>query len=197
MTFLDDILIHLPNEHIFIYIAEGNGSNLLMEDMERGMVDYLMYYIYDETTLIEDIVEGKVDEEDGGQILFDYLIQEKFNDLTETIPNVLDFITDGNGNKIEYKIVIQKGSDIMFCVIMYHSFDADTPVYVFPTYEKAKKFFDRTYENYLNEEIANNSELDMDNCFHEDEFAKVTWSDGESTEFILSCTSEPEDEYYD
>lgn len=85
----------------------------------------------------------------------------------------------------------------MFCVIMYHSFDANTPVYVFPTYEKAKKFFDRTYENYLNEEIENNSELDMDNCFHEDVFAKVTWSDGESTKFILSCTSEPEDEYYE
>jgi len=105
MTFLDDVLIHLPNEHIFIYIAEGNGSNLLMEDMERGMVDYLMYYIYNETTLIEDIVEGKVDEEDGGQILFDYLIQEKFNNLTETIPNVLDFITDGNGSEVNYKII--------------------------------------------------------------------------------------------
>lgn len=105
MTFLDDVLIHLPNEHIIVDIAEGNGTNLLMEDMEKGMVDYLMYYIFDENVSIEDIVEGKVDEEDGGQILFDYLIQEKFNDLTETIPNVLDFITDGNGLEVNYEII--------------------------------------------------------------------------------------------
>lgn len=81
--------------------------------------------------------------------------------------------------------------EFKYCVVVCHNFDADTPVYLFDTYEKAVEYLQDFWQEYYNEEIANESEIDESLTFHEDEYAQVTWMDGCYTEFILTATSEP------
>lgn len=79
-----------------------------------------------------------------------------------------------------------------YVVIIVHSFEHDTPVYTFgEDYERAKNFLNEKWKEYYDEEVENNSWLDEIDCFCEDEYGKVTWSDGCYTEFILSYTSNP------
>ena len=80
-----------------------------------------------------------------------------------------------------------------YAVVVVHSFEEDTPLYLFTDYEKAKRYLENLWEDYYNEEIANGSDLDEALCYHEDEYAKVTWSDGCRTEFILTYSSKPEE----
>lgn len=86
----NDVLIYLPDYKSFVLIAEGTGDNLLDEDIAEGYVDYIMYYIYDVKTVIHDMF--RTDEEDGGQIMYTELVREKYKDLEESIPDVLEFI---------------------------------------------------------------------------------------------------------
>ena len=83
----------------------------------------------------------------------------------------------------------------MYAVIMVHTFDADTPTVLFEDYDKAKAYLHWLWENYYNTEIAEGSDLNENQCFHEDDYAKVAWADGDATEFILTYTSEPEKEF--
>jgi hypothetical protein len=83
----------------------------------------------------------------------------------------------------------------MYAVIMVHTFDADTPTVLFEDYDKAKAYLHWLWKEYYNTEIAEGSLLDKEGCFHDDEYAKVTWTDNEATEFILTYTSEPDPEF--
>ena len=80
----------------------------------------------------------------------------------------------------------------MYAVIMVHSFYQDTPTVLFDDYNKAKAYLHWLWEDYYNAEIEYGSDLDTINCFHEDSYAKVTWADGTTTEFILTYISEPD-----
>lgn len=97
----DDVLVYLPKEKAFVIIAEGIGDNLLDEDIKNGYVDYIMYYTYDVKDVIADRFE--VCYEDGGEILCKEYIQDKYNDLTEAIPYVLEFIYETKD--IKYQIL--------------------------------------------------------------------------------------------
>lgn len=79
-----------------------------------------------------------------------------------------------------------------YAVIMYHSFDTDTPVYLFDSYEKAKEYLHNLWQDYYNTELAESVvEINENETYHEDDFAQVQWMDGCYTQFILTYTSDP------
>lgn len=78
-----------------------------------------------------------------------------------------------------------------YCVVIYHNFDPDTPVYLFDMYEKAKEYLHDFWQYYYNQELSEGSKIDEALTYHEDDFARVKWIDGCYTEFVLTCTSEP------
>ena len=73
----------------------------------------------------------------------------------------------------------------MYYVIMSHNFDAETCIWEFDEYQVAVAFLHWEWERYYNEEIACESRLNENECFHDWDYAKVEWSDGDYTEFTL------------
>ena len=94
-----DIMLYIPKTETIIVISEGTGDNLLDEDIEAGYMDYLNYEVAD----VSEMLSNRSIPEDGGMIMYEELIQEKFKDLKETIPDVLE---DIYGTKdIQYQIL--------------------------------------------------------------------------------------------
>lgn len=85
----------------------------------------------------------------------------------------------------------------MYAVTIVHSFDTDAPMVLFndSEYDKAKAYLHWLWEDYYNTEIAEDSKLFEFGCYHEDEYAKVTWEDGECTEFVLTYSSDPDERF--
>lgn len=83
-----------------------------------------------------------------------------------------------------------------YIVVMVSSFDSDTPAVLFDDYNEAKAYLHWLWEDYYNIEIALGSHLIETQCFHEEEYAKVTWSDNNTTEFILTFASSPDERFY-
>lgn len=84
----------------------------------------------------------------------------------------------------------------MFAVTITHNFDYDTRTVLFEDLARAEAYLHWWWEQYYNEEIANNSDLNEKECYHEaDCYAKVTWSDGYYTEFFLSEVEEYDREF--
>lgn len=79
----------------------------------------------------------------------------------------------------------------------YQTFDPDSPLVLFDDYDKAKAYLHWLWENAYNTEMAEGSMLIEQKCWHEDELAKITWSDGDYMEFILTGVSEPNEEFND
>ena len=77
-----DLFIFVPEMGQIIRIAEGNGSNLLAEDIENGYMDYIYYDQYE--------LEGDITEVGGGQILLIEPLRDKYRCMAECIPDVLD-----------------------------------------------------------------------------------------------------------
>ena len=77
-----DIFIFVPEMRQVILIAEGDGSNLLAEDIENGYVDYIYYEQYE--------LGVDMPEVDGGQILLGEMLRDKYRCMAECIPDVLD-----------------------------------------------------------------------------------------------------------
>ncbi len=83
-----------------------------------------------------------------------------------------------------------------YAVIMYQSFDGDTPTVLFDNEEEAKKYLKWLWNRYYKEEQEQSVvALNETECFCEEEYAKVQWVDGDKTEFILTFTSEPDPEF--
>lgn len=81
----DDIWFFVPEKQNIVYLQEGSGDNLLPEDKEAGNVDYLEI-----TSFVLDC--GEVNEDDGGEFLLPYMVQEHYGCLADSIPDVLDFL---------------------------------------------------------------------------------------------------------
>ena len=77
-----DIFIFVPEERQVIHIAEGSGDNLLTEDIENGYVDYIYYDQYD--------LGAEAMEIDGGLILLEEMLRDKYRCMADCIPDVLD-----------------------------------------------------------------------------------------------------------
>lgn len=77
---LNPVNIYVPKFKQIITISEGNGMNLLDEDMDEGFVDYIYYDQYD----------YNLEEVDGGQIMLTEMIQDTYTSMKECITAVLD-----------------------------------------------------------------------------------------------------------
>ena len=91
-----DIFIFVPEMRQIIRIAEGNGSNLLAEDIDNGYVDYIYY---DQYELGADITEV-----DGSQLLLEEPLRNKYRCMGECIPDVLG-MAYGDGGTVGYIIL--------------------------------------------------------------------------------------------
>ncbi len=72
-----------------------------------------------------------------------------------------------------------------YYVIMSHNFDAETCNYKVDDYDTAVALLHYLWEEYYNEEIKAESYLNENACYHEDDYGKVEWDDGDYTEFTL------------
>lgn len=72
-----------------------------------------------------------------------------------------------------------------YVVTKTHNFDIETEAVEFTDYRKATAYLHWMWETYYNEEIDCDSNIDEENTWHEAELARVTWSDGDYTEFNL------------
>jgi hypothetical protein len=79
-----------------------------------------------------------------------------------------------------------------YAVVVYQNFDADTPIYLFDSYAKAKEYLHDMWEHCYNTELAESIiDIDEEQTYHEDDFAQIQWVDGDCMLFILTATSEP------
>lgn len=78
----DDIYIYVPDAREIIRIAEGDGTNLLEEDIQNGYADYIYY---EQHELSVDLPEV-----DGGQVMLTKPFHDCFSSMEECIPRVLD-----------------------------------------------------------------------------------------------------------
>lgn len=63
---------------------------------------------------------------------------------------------------------------MIYAVVCDYTFDYDCRVKLFADYEKAKEYLQKDWENTFNLEL-NESVLDMDECYHEDDYAQIKW----------------------
>jgi hypothetical protein len=78
----EDIYIFVPSEKQIISIAEGDGLNLLDEDIADGYVDYIYYNQHDLNEAFTEV--------DGGQIMLEKPFQERYSSMEDCILDVLD-----------------------------------------------------------------------------------------------------------
>lgn len=78
----DDIYIYVPSAKQIIRIAEGDGMNLLEEDIANGYVDYIYYDIHD--------LDVGLPEIDGGQVMLTELFRDKYKTTKECVQDVFD-----------------------------------------------------------------------------------------------------------
>lgn len=83
MDNFDDIFLYIPSTGDIFIISEGDGCNLDTEDRENGYVDYVYYDIYG-------VCEDGLQEKDGGMIMCEQPVREKYNTLQDAVCDVLD-----------------------------------------------------------------------------------------------------------
>ncbi len=77
----NDIFIFISEKRQVVRIAEGSGDNLLREDIEDGYVDYI-YHAQHELNV-------DMPEVDGGMVLLEKPLREKYRCMADCIPDVL------------------------------------------------------------------------------------------------------------
>lgn len=80
----DPLWLFVPAKGELLFMQEGSGDNLMPEDEEKGLRDYIDY-----NTFVPD--NGEIGESDGGMLMFPYLVQEHYGCLADAIPDILDF----------------------------------------------------------------------------------------------------------
>ena len=78
----DDIYVFVPLAKQIFRIAEGNGMNLLDDDIRRGYVDYIYYDQHD--------MDVELPEVDGGQVMLTKPFHDTYRSMEECVPDVLD-----------------------------------------------------------------------------------------------------------
>lgn len=90
-----DILLYVPETRQVIRIAEGSGDNLLKEDIREGYVDYIYYEQHE--------VGAGMPVVDGGQILLEEWLRDRYQCMAGCIPDVLDMAY--GDSRMEYMIL--------------------------------------------------------------------------------------------
>ena len=80
----DDLFVFVMEMRQIICIAEGSGDNLLPEDKKEGYVDYIYYEQYE--------IEVGMPEVDGGQILLEEPLRDKYRCMADCIQDVLSMV---------------------------------------------------------------------------------------------------------
>ena len=79
-----------------------------------------------------------------------------------------------------------------YAVVITYSFNGDVPVYLFDNYDKAKEYLHDFWQDGYNAELAESTiGVDEEKTYHEDDYAIITWNDGDYMEYILTFVSEP------
>lgn len=84
----NDINVFVPSKNHIIHIAEGSGDSLDNNDYKNGYIDYIDFTVYD---LNDDMAEI-----DGGNMLLKEYVQDKYKNLSECLPELMDFIYEDN-----------------------------------------------------------------------------------------------------
>lgn len=95
-----DILVYVPERETFIVMSEGTGDNLLDEDYEMGLKDYIIYDYFG----LDEVLDKEINM-DGGMIMYPYLIQEKHDDLADYIEDVIMDMFNTDEGELEYQII--------------------------------------------------------------------------------------------
>lgn len=93
----DDLFIFVPGMKQIIRLAEGCGDNLLPSDIEDGYVDYIYYEQYE--------LDNGMPEIDGGKVLLEEMLRDKYQCLADCIPDVLDM---AYSNKLEKCMILEQ-----------------------------------------------------------------------------------------
>ena len=74
-----------------------------------------------------------------------------------------------------------------FAVVRTTNFSDECEITLYDTYDEAKDGLQNLWQDYYNEEIAENGNaLSEDECFHEDEYAQVKWLDKDVSQSRLT-----------
>lgn len=88
-----------------------------------------------------------------------------------------------------------------YVVVKTHNFDVETEAVEFDDYRKATAYLHWSWEDYYNDQLAEDEyrdegyQLDEDECYHEETYAKVQWDNGDWTEFTLITVTPPRDDF--
>lgn len=83
----------------------------------------------------------------------------------------------------------------MHAVVVFYSFDPETCVYLFDDYKKACDYLEAMWQHCYNCELADESNIDEDGTYHEENYAQIKWGDEDNALRIriwqVVPTSEP------
>ena len=82
----------------------------------------------------------------------------------------------------------------MIAVTVVHSFTSDDMrTTMFSQEEQAKEYHKWLYDTFLEEELSQQGKVDTENCVYSEKegYARIAYSDGEKTEFLVSDVEEP------
>lgn len=96
----EPIWFYVPERGTIVFLQKGLADNLTEKEVEEGNVDYL-----DVTSYC--FGYGEIDDDDGGELLLPYMAQEHYECLTDSIPDVLDFLY---GNMFLEAIIMKSAS---------------------------------------------------------------------------------------
>ena len=90
----EDVYVQIFPENLIMRITEGSGDNLDADDIDAGYVDYLNYDYVTADTFFDELGVNEIDAmtgADGGMLLTEELVKDKYNNLAEAVDDVLDF----------------------------------------------------------------------------------------------------------
>ena len=83
-------------------------------------------------------------------------------------------------------------NNMKYAVVVRTSFDIEVLVYLLDDYEKAKEYLRDLWQHDYNVELAESIRgIDEFATYHEEDYAKITWNDGDEMEYILTDVSKP------
>jgi hypothetical protein len=82
-----------------------------------------------------------------------------------------------------------------YVVVKTYSFDPETDGVEFTDHRKATAYLHWWWEQCYNMEIAEGSDINELSCYHESEYARIQWLDGDYTEFYLIEILPPFDDF--
>ena len=95
---LKPINLYIPSKNQILILKEGSGDNLSYADRQEGYVDYIYFTQYD--------LGNDLEEVDGGILMYDEYLVDKYKSLEEAIDDILNMAYDSDDiNYVDYVIL--------------------------------------------------------------------------------------------